>query len=341
MASTSIKTEPALSRGSGDSLADRVSRRRPSGPAHPNEAFALAGSRRQLLEIIVLLGVIAVIQRRLGADGSGLPHPFAIPVLLSSCQYGLAGGMMAAVAASILYLFELAPQSGAEDFYAYGRAVVIQPAAWLATALVLGGLRSLHIHQYADVSEELAASRRRASDLSDGFQRAAAENAALERRIAADTGSVAALSRSLSQFDLTDRWTAAASFGKLFRHATGVVTFTVYLRIGDAYVPAFALEGDSPRTVNAMKPIPAATVAVLLMESRADPLAGTGSRPATRRRYVLAVPPSDCGDALAAVACELPPSHDLSLFFRRADDAARFFASILRSCPDPRLEIQP
>ena len=148
--------------------------------------ISLAGWRRQILETFVFLAVIAVLQRRLfGAEEiPGLPHPYWLPVLLASCQYGVRGGMIATVVASVVYLFGLSPQSAAQDFYAYAGTVAVHPAAWLATALVVGGLRNLHIHQYAELADELAASRRRASDLGDGLERATAEINALERRIA-------------------------------------------------------------------------------------------------------------------------------------------------------------
>jgi hypothetical protein len=109
--------------------------------------------------------------------------------------------MIATVAASVLYLFRLSPPSGAQEYYAYAGMVAVQPAAWLATALVLGGLRNLHIHQSAELADQIAACRRRANDLSDALERATAEISALERRIALDMSSVAALSRSFSLID--------------------------------------------------------------------------------------------------------------------------------------------
>jgi hypothetical protein len=101
----------------------------------------------------------------------------------------------------------------------------------------VGGLRDLHIHQCAELADQLAASRRSASDLTDGLDRAAAEINALERRIAFDMSSVAALPRSLSQIDMSDRRAAATSLGELFRVGAGIGTFTIYLKESESYTP--------------------------------------------------------------------------------------------------------
>jgi len=298
--------------------------------------------RKPAVETLVVVAVIAVLQHGLfgAAEFPGLPHPYWLAVLLASCQYGVRGGMIATVAASIVYLFELSPQSAAQDFYAYAGAAAVQPAAWLATALVIGGLRNLHIHQYAELADQLAACRRRASDLSDGLERAAAEINALERRIAVDLSSVAALSRSLSQIDMTDRRSAAMSLGELFRVGTGGGTFTIYLKDGGEYVPVWALEENSARSTKSMESLPAATIESIMIESlrRGTPDDAGGSESGARR-YVVGVPASDAGSSpLAAIVCELQPSQDSRQFHRRAEELVRMFATILYACPNPPSE---
>ena len=303
------------------------------------EMLSLAGWRRQALETFVFLAVIAVLQRRLfgAAEIPGLPHPYWLPVLLASCQYGVKGGMIATVAASLVYLFGLPPPSAAQDFYAYAATVAIQPAAWLATTLVIGGLRNLHIHQYAELADQFAVYRRRASDLSDGLERATTEINALERRIAVDMSSVAALSRSLSLIDMSDRRTAAMSLGELFRVGAGTGTFTVYLKDRDAYVPVWAVEEDSPRSTKSMKSLPSTTIESMMTESARsrsrDDLRGSEN---DALYYVVGVPPSDVDSKpLAAIVCHPQPSQDLRPFHRRAEELARMFATILCACPNP------
>ena len=305
------------------------------------QLISLAGWRRQILETLLFLGVIAVLQRRLfGAEEiPGLPHPYCIPVLLASCQYGMGGGFIATVAASVAYFIGLSPQSAAQDFYDYAGTVAIQPAAWLATALVVGGLRNLHIHQYAELANQFAVSGRRASDLSQGLERAAAEINALERRIAVDMSSVAALSRSLSLIDMSDRPAAAMSFGELFRVGAGAATFTIFLKDRDGYLPVWAVENDIPHSVKSTAPLPFTAIESMMNESANRAAEVIESKPGAGR-YVVSVPPSHVGakPPLAAIVCELQTSQDLRQFRRRAEDLGRLFATILYACPSPLSE---
>jgi hypothetical protein len=302
---------------------------------------SFAGWRRQAVETLVFLAIIAVLRHVFrSAEVLGLPHPYWLPVLLAACQYGVRGGLIATVAAALLYLFELSPPSAAQDFYTYAGTVAIQPAAWLATALVIGGLRDLHIHQYTELADQLAASRRSASDLTDGLDRAVGEINALERRIAFDMSSVAALSRSLSQIDLSDRRSAAAGLGELFRVGAGVRTFTVYLQENGSYTPVWALEDDSPRSIRSMAPISSTAMESMLVESaRRGNTNDSGGSESDARRYVAAAPPSGAGfKPLAAIVCELLESQDTRPFHCRAEEFGRMFATVLQACPNTASE---
>ena len=309
------------------------------------EMISLAVWRKRLVETLVFLAVITVLQRWVfgAAEIPGLPHPYWLPVLLASCQYGMSGGMIAAVAASVTYWFGLSPPSAAQDFYAYAAVVAVQPATWLATALVLGGLRNLHIHQSAELADQLAACRRNASDLCGGLELATAQVNALERRIAVDMGSVAALSRSLSLIDISDRRAAAASFGELFRVGTDTATFSIYLKDADGYVPVWAIEEDTTRSPISMAPLSSAAVDDMMIGSaRLGAADEVGEGDPGTRRYVVRVRRSDVGsEPLAVIVCDLHPSQDASQFRRRADELSRALAAILHACPDRPLGARP
>jgi K+-sensing histidine kinase KdpD len=330
-----------LPRTSGEADADRADNAARRRWSHL-KMHSLAGLRRQAAETLVFLAVIAVLQRHLfgSAEVLGLPHPYWLPVLLASCQYGVRGGLIATVAASLVYLFELSPPSAAQGFYAYAGMVAIQPAAWLATALVIGGLRDLHIHQYTELADQLAASRRSASDLTDGLERAVAEINALERRIAFDMSSVAALSRSLSQIDMSDRRAAATSLGELFRVGVGIGTFTIYLKESESYTPVWALEDNTPRSTKSMAPITSTAMKSMMLKSAKRGITeGSGGSGSGAWRYVAAVPPSEAGfKPLAAIICEVQDSQDSAQFHRRAEEFGRMFATVLQACPNTASE---
>jgi hypothetical protein len=300
---------------------------------------SLAGWQRQILETFVFLAMIAALQRHWsGAEEiPGLPHPYWLPVLLASCQYGVRGGMVATVLASVMYWFGLSPPSAAQDFYAYAAMVAVHPSTWLATALVVGGLRNLHIHQYTELADDLAASRLRASDLGGALEQATTEINALERRIASDMSSLAALSRQLSVINLSDRRAAAMSCGELFHIASGAKTFTFYLKDRDGYQPLWAVANDNPYSVKSLAPLPLTAIESMMNES-ANRVAEVGGTQSAVGRYVVSVPPSVGARPLAAIVCELQSSQDLRWFFRRGEDLGRAFATILYACPNASLE---
>ena len=333
MSATSVKTE--LTFGGG-----RLGQGGHEGaaPRDPSllDMISLSNWRKLTLETCAFLAVILAIQISFPglSAGAGLPHPYWIPVLLAAAQYGVSGGAIAAVAASLLYVARIAPPSAAQDIYSFTSLTLAQPAAWMATALVLGGLRNLHLRQYAALSDQLASSRRRADELSAGLGISLAEINALERRIAVDMGSVAALTRSLSQLDLKDRWTAAASFGELFRVASSVPTFVIYLFDGSKFVPVAALEDGAVATTNGMQALAPAAVRAMIREN-ATPMPrsdGNGSC-----RVVVPVPAMlASGVEQAAIVCDLDPSQDMEEFRGRSQELSRAFASALSACADHR-----
>jgi hypothetical protein len=309
------------------------------------DMLSLAVWRKPVLETFAFLAVIKVLQRWVfgAAAIPGLPHPYWLPVLLASCQYGVRGGMIASVAASLVYWFGLSPPSAAQDFYTYVGMVALQPAAWLATALVLGGLRNLHIHQSAELADELAVCRQRANDLSDGLERATAEISALERRIAIDMSSVAALSRSFSQIDMSGRRAAAVSYGELFRVGTGTATFTIYLKDFDGYVPVWAVEDGATRSTKSMELLSSTRIEAIMTENAGHGATGsTGEGETGTGCYVVRVPPSDVGsEPQAVIVCGRDPSQDARQFRRRADELSRALATLLHACPDPSSGVHP
>jgi hypothetical protein len=333
MSTTSIKNSFVVTESTKDYRKDAND----SGEANQEppllEILSLTGWRKLVLETLAFLAVITLLQHLFPGNGEipGLPHPYWIPVLLASCQYGVTGGAIATVAASVVYFLELSPPTASQDFYTYAGIVTVQPAAWLATALVLGGLRNLHIHQSRELADQLAASRGRANDLSNGLERAAVEINALERRIAIDMGSVAALSRAFSQLNMSDRRSAALSYGELFHVGTGTPTFIVYLRVADRYVPVWAVEDDTVCSINSMEVLSLATIRAMLAENTVRD-AGEGE---PGGRYVVRVPPSHVGsEPLAAIVCVLHPSQDARQFRLRSDELSCSLAIILSACPD-------
>jgi hypothetical protein len=305
------------------------------------ELLSLTSWRKLILETVVLLVLTTLLQRWFfGPNGvAGMPHPYWLAVLLASSQYGMSAGVVATVAASLIYWIELSPPSAVQDFYAYAGLAAVQPTVWLATALILGGLRNLHIYQSAELADQLAASRRQANDLSDGLERALAEIKALETRIAVDMSSVAALSRGFSRIDLSGRRAAAESYGEVIRAGTGAMNFTIYLKESGGYIPVYPVEENAVVSTQAPEPLSPRAIATMMTENAQCAVTEIASGPPDLGYQVVRVPPSSFDtEPVAAIVCRLSASQDVRTFRRRAEELSRAFATILSACPRQAFE---
>lgn len=220
-----------------------------AGPDRPlAEMLSIADWRSFLPETVGLLALmsLALVLYPAAFAALGMPHPYWVPILLMSCQYGVMAGLFATLAATAaFFLGGLPDRSAGQEFYAYAAVVAGQPSAWLGTALILGALRSLHIHHQNQLREELQQTRHSAEDLADGLERAVGEVARLERRIATDSSTLASFIHGLSRLDLSDRASLAESLADLLRHGLGATTFAVYLRHGGLLEPLLAVENGA------------------------------------------------------------------------------------------------
>ncbi len=97
-----------------------------------------------LAEIVVLFALIYAIDK-LTPNLAILdlsPHPFWIPVLLVSLQYGTISGFIAAAVAIAISLFSGLPEQDiGENLFAYFLRVLGQPILWIGVALLVGQFR--------------------------------------------------------------------------------------------------------------------------------------------------------------------------------------------------------
>ncbi|MDB5656750.1 MAG: hypothetical protein JWQ94_4363 [Tardiphaga sp.] len=342
MSATSINNAFETPRGGPEDrdAADKAVMHREWKPQLP----AIANWRRPFLEILLLVVVIAIWRSRSVdiADFPGLPHPYWLVVLLASCQYGTTGGLIATIMACFPYWFERELPSATQDFYSYAGAVAVQPAAWLATALVLGGLRNLHMHQQKQLARQLSVSRRQAGDLGKGLSQATAEINALERRIAVDVGTVSALVRQLAVVEMSNRRAAAASFGEIFRIAAGVSECTIYLRDRGAYRAVWSARAEVLRTIDAVPPLDLTNPGGIQNDADIKAIDVTRDADVDFDRQMIRVAPTQdgCGP-LALITYEASALADVAQFRRRAADLGQAFARLLRACPDVAPGAQP
>src|SRR5216684_3877055 len=130
---------------------------RPTRDSRP--PFELRLHRNALVELAVFLGAAAIAQLTLlepGTLASLKPHPFWIPIVLVSLQYGTIDGI-AAVAACIVTQWLLGwPQLGAdEEYLAYISRTLNEPVLWLGAAIVIGEFRLRQINETHQLHAQL------------------------------------------------------------------------------------------------------------------------------------------------------------------------------------------
>ena len=302
------------------------------------EMLSIADWRSFVPETAALLVAIWLVRAALpaGFSAPGMPHPFWAPVLLMSCQYGVMAGLFATLAATAaFFLGGLPDRSAAQDFYAYAAVVAGQPCAWFGTALILGGLRTLHLHHQAQMQAELEHTVSSAEDLADGLERAVGEVARLERQIATQSSTLTSFIHSLARIELSDRASLAVGVADLVRHGVGATTFTVYVKGRGTLEPLVGVENGTAVAPGAL---------VALDPSRFDGPCNRPSGPQTVLPGMVDVmeppprwtpiPAPGSGETLGVVLCGgPPPSPDQAVTDRRLVDLCRVLGVLLSAGP--------
>lgn len=130
---------------------------RPTHDSRPPFEFKL--HRNALIELAVFLGAAAIVQLTLlepGTLASLKPHPFWIPIVLVSLQYGTIDGI-AAVAACIVTQWLLGwPQLEAnEEYLAYISRTLNEPVLWLGAAIIIGEFRLRQVNETRELHAQL------------------------------------------------------------------------------------------------------------------------------------------------------------------------------------------
>ena len=295
------------------------------------ELMSLENWLRFVPETVGLLLVIAFVRSMMDASSPGassMPHAFWIPVLLMAAQYGIVGGLFAASSASLLYFaIELPTQSAAQDFYDYAAFAAAQPCAWFAAALVLGGLRTLHMHHQAQLVDRLEETKATAEELADRLTGTACEMALIERRIAADSATVAVLLEAFAEVDLSSRQALLVSLARMFRHGAGCDSFAVYLWDGHRFAPSFGFEDGAQILRAALGSLP---------HLRSEPAeAGSGETDVPHLPLQVAIRAADAAQPVGYAVCtRLAPGLDPIIALRRLKEVCRVLAKLLAVCPE-------
>ena len=211
----------------------------------PKEQAGIAGADRHgflphrigLIELaIFFIAAVAIERSLLGSGGFATisPHPFWIPVIVLSLQYGTADGLLAAVVAIGISLFSGMPGQGVEEeYFRYVIRTWTEPMLWIAMAIFIGELRSRQRLELARLERGWAETREHGEAIADHCERLNQKIVHLERDIAvSEDSSLDFVLLSMQQLETRGVQDWQDGFARLVQRLLGDLACTVYLRSG-------------------------------------------------------------------------------------------------------------
>lgn len=203
-----------------------------------------------LAEIVILFALIYIVDE-LTPTISVLdlsPHPFWIPVLLLSLQYGTVSGFLAAATAIGLSLYGGFPeQEIGENLFAYFLRVFGQPILWIGVALFVGQfrMRQLGAEQELRIANHTLTAQR--DDLARHSQQLSSRVELLERELTTrhavpPHATAAVLAKTIAAGGLHDERTGQAVLERAASAMFPDAIITAY-RVRDGYMAEVAVSG--------------------------------------------------------------------------------------------------
>lgn len=164
-----------------------------SGTFKEPSVTAFSSSRSNALafaEGILLLGGVALIEHLgLMSFASWPVHPFLFISILLSAQYGVLGGVLAAMGATAISYFNGLPARPFDMSHAeYFRLTWADPLSWVLAALMVGIVTSRRSQMLAEQSEQLRKARMAEALIAAQYQVLAQRTHRLERSLAGRAG---------------------------------------------------------------------------------------------------------------------------------------------------------
>jgi polysaccharide biosynthesis protein PelD len=132
------------------------------------------------------------------------PHPFWIPVVLLSLQFGTNAGLLAVLTAGTgLLAGNLPEQMLSEDRFSYLLHLSTHPLLWLATALVIGEMRSRQLRSTQELLDEHERIEIERDTIAEAYQDLKSVKMGLEMQVAGQTRTLAATCKALAGVNLS------------------------------------------------------------------------------------------------------------------------------------------
>lgn len=189
---------------------------------------------------IGLFFLIALVIDQLGAGNRFWdvnPHPFWIIVLLTSVQYGVKEGFLAAVVSSLVLLVGNIPDQP-EGYTTFDQmvSIYINPILWIFTSIVLGELRQRHVRKQQRLAEELYEAQLRETLIAEKYQEIRKIKEGLEFRVAGQLRTAFSAYDAARTIETQEPDGVLDGVHKLLSTLVGPESYSVYLFKNDKLV---------------------------------------------------------------------------------------------------------
>ena len=196
-------------------------------------------TRAGVVELVVLFAILMIIERLLLSPGEFAklqPHPYWLPVILLSLQYGTADGVLAAAVAIVAGIIIGSPTQGVgEEYYRYLIRVWAVPIAWITTAIIIGEIRARQRSQFVELNRDLWKAREQSGDITKHCYRLEEKIQRLEREFATvEANSLDSLTAALEDLAHGDANEWRSALIRVHRGLMGTGSISLYLRRDDA-----------------------------------------------------------------------------------------------------------
>lgn len=167
------------------------------------------------------------------------PHPFWLPVLLLTFQYGTGAGVLASVFAILgLFTGNYPGPSFNQDAYEYIFSLSKNPILWLLCAVVLGELRIRHLREMEALREMTADYKHKRDLLYDAYMHMHALKNQYEAYVRGQNHGVSASFRAAKKLIRTDERMVLDNVSFFLNETIKAKEFSIYLRYGEMLIPA-------------------------------------------------------------------------------------------------------
>lgn len=166
-------------------------------------------------------------------------HPFWIIVILSSLQYGIGEGLIAAISSAIvLYSWNLPVQAVTQDRYEYIEGLVVTPLLWLVTAVIIGEITNRQKKIRRQLSSEVKSLKIKSNRLAENYSELSKTNEKLESRIVGEMNTVLSVYESAKALEKLEITQVKDGISNMVRNLLRAEKFSI-----------FELEGDMLKSV--------------------------------------------------------------------------------------------